>query len=88
MTGVKWHSSAPTLAAKKSGTNNVVKVIRAMIVGGGVSLRNTGSSPTADGDIYIWGVLASQSERGWLRQYSPQRQRGYLAKNSLPTRST
>ena len=33
-------------------TNNVVRVMRAMMVGGGVSLRNTGSSPTAGGDIY------------------------------------
>ena len=52
MTGVKWHSSARTLATRKRGTANVIRVMRAMMLGGGVSLMNTGCSPTDGGDIY------------------------------------
>ena len=52
MTGVKWHSSARTLATRKRGTANVIRVMRAMMLAGGVSLMNTGCSPTDGGDIY------------------------------------
>ena len=53
MTGVRWHSSAKTWLARKKGIKRkVVKVTRAM-VGVGVPLRYTGSSPAEGGDIYI-----------------------------------
>ena len=71
MTGVKWHSSASTLlATRKRGSTNVVRLIRAILLLTGVSLRYTGSSPTGGGDIY-GGLLASQSERGWLAPIFP-----------------